>query len=1554
MLCKIISILLIVGSAHGTTVATITTSAPASKTLADWNKAIGEADVCKSDEWGYLCNKDAWTGAADAVVGGKELQVAGLRRAMDHIAAGTSCGATDTECIAAKAIVDANTLQIPNVIDSKQLKQVSDASGVLHPAAGGMYWRTASVTEGVTTLHASDEIVLAAFATNFPIGSAITFEKLAGSEPTGLSMGKIYYVIAGATSTTGHFKVALTKGGAAVVLSANNFAAGQVTIHKLEKHVNAYYMHATLGIETNALEADKGSDYIDDIALIKWVDASLPNGCDRSPHSDVKSSAHVQVATGVAYCNQAHKDLLGRKVCLAAAGTAGTYTAPQSVSVSFGYVGATRKNGPTTHSQVGKKRVDTCGTAPNSCGGASTSGWGDVSNPGGKTFRLCMTSPSISDNKVFADTGLTVKARCGTSAENSYDANTEFALATGLLGASAADDGKYFRCQCKANYERSSTTGMCTQCGQSEDKTRTFTSVVGDGVLGFDAATKMPKASGACEMCMAGYTGTEYETTPNNFASQLADKTYSMTCAKGSLKKYKCALCPKGTFRAAVGGVHDEDCARCGAGKYVKEDAAAGATCEADVCVDECGKNTADQAVWGYTGAQTATVGTIADQMPRCVLKCPADKPNHDPQSKTCVALCPWPTVATDLADPNAADATATATIKVCQPMTCGADEYVKLPAEADMTYTTTGTVFKALTTKHALNTGTVYLPGVTCTAGDTAALTAADGTTNHLLTLVASAGTNGKGCGISHITFTASAAVNALAVGSTLTFTQTTLEADTKITAVVTGAATAGGTNSGALYTGFSYTLTAADFVPICTSCAGGETIAAGAFVFPKAEQSGNQMVVAASSKNGAWTTHTNTPTVNFAADAFKAYATVCTGVACTGDDEYVHDHTCHACPQGKYNRQVTPTNVFATKIQSLRNIADTSPADSICLPQTCANGEYLIPIDATAGATTGLVALGSGTGGVCAACASGKTNTFAESTTYVAANSNMKTSGVKATSIVDTLLAHTFKDGAMVQYTLSEALTTGTYVDLPSPFTGCTIAANANAAANLATTTSSTAGGTAVTMRLKAGATANVITQYQFIAGSKMHVGDEVRISKAVLDGDAALSNCPEDGFTYTIRASDFDNLVTGTGTTGTIVPSGSIFFARLVAGQTDEFKLEDSNGVIQNLITGSGKNAKFAHVAATTDLVGTGQPFVLGMNPAHANICRNILCTEHEFSDQDGTCTACPVGKTSYGASDDANAEHSDAVCVNTAVCSVNEKVVAGVCTACEAGATNAAGDLTEAVDTTCDPTNCGAQQVTSNACAPCAAGKQVATADNGALATGPDTSCVDIATCGVDQYTTGNTCTNCPAGLARPAGMSTTSTANEVATTVCTPWVCPVNHQLVNNECTPCQTGRQRWVTTGADTKTTSSGVVANELVFAAAHGLAAGTPVYYKTAAAEAEVPQLCNMKDNAKALMPECADAGLIDTCATADQAGSKGTAVKGVDQSDANECNIIYYVLAGTAATKMKLSRTPGGAAMTLTGGAAANVIQPVRGPTTKKLGPTSDEANNECEPKV
>ena len=85
----------------------------------------------------------------------------------------------------------------------------------------------------------------------------------------------------------------------------------------------------------------------------------------------------------------------------------------------------------------------------------------------------------------------------------------------------------------------------------------------------------------------------------------------------------------------------------------------------------------------------------------------------------------------------------------------------------------------------------------------------------------------------------------------------------------------------------------------------------------------------------------------------------------------------------------------------------------------------------------------------------------------------------------------------------------------------------------------------------------------------------------------------------------------------------------------------------------------------------------------------------------------------------------------------ICLANEYVSSNVCTACPAGATNAAGDDANGADTTCDATLCAVNEyVASNVCTACAAGTTNAAGDD---ANGADTACeVDTASAASSDY------------------------------------------------------------------------------------------------------------------------------------------------------------------------------------------------------------------------
>jgi len=99
----------------------------------------------------------------------------------------------------------------------------------------------------------------------------------------------------------------------------------------------------------------------------------------------------------------------------------------------------------------------------------------------------------------------------------------------------------------------------------------------------------------------------------------------------------------------------------------------------------------------------------------------------------------------------------------------------------------------------------------------------------------------------------------------------------------------------------------------------------------------------------------------------------------------------------------------------------------------------------------------------------------------------------------------------------------------------------------------------------------------------------------------------------------------------------------------------------------------------------------------------------------------------------------------------VCGADQKVVSNACVDCEAGTTNAGGDLASGSETSCDATLCGAnQKVVNNGCVNCEAGTTNAAGDN---ASGGNTSCSDINECAqnTDDCVAGATCQNSNGGF-----------------------------------------------------------------------------------------------------------------------------------------------------------------------------------------------------------
>jgi hypothetical protein len=511
------------------------------------NAAVASSDVCKDDEWGYLCNKDAWAGAADAVTGGQELQTAALRRALDKTIAHAECDATDAACIQTKMIVDAQLLDIPKVINSNRLAQVNDAAGLVHPAAGTLSWST----------------------------------------------------------------------------------DGKKTTTQLRHH-KALYTGETITFDSVNGD-DKGSDFVDDKTLTKWVDADLKNGCDDSDGAaknlagskHVRGTAHVMVPSTTSTCastdptggdvskintnNKAQHELYlkcksldgqGRKMCQAAGCT---YTPPPLYTVGFSYAQLT-----------------------------ATGVSADSPNPAVKKWRLCMTSPSIADNTVFADTLLTIEAKCPdfhewhtnncvcaagrtTDRNGGIEAGAPVGGAKNLPNPPSLDgvstDNTLYCMQCPkgtTSTPNKDNTHTCTRCpiGKYGDKgSVAWDQGAADTVK--ERGKLADTANGNCKDCAKGTYGAEY-------SSRAIATRYGGAHVAGDV----CLDCPKGTWNDMEGISTDEGCKGCGADMFAKSTSAVKQTKQTAVCVSECGVDggdaeyalVVDSGIW----SQMITKGTSA------------------------------------------------------------------------------------------------------------------------------------------------------------------------------------------------------------------------------------------------------------------------------------------------------------------------------------------------------------------------------------------------------------------------------------------------------------------------------------------------------------------------------------------------------------------------------------------------------------------------------------------------------------------------------------------------------------------------------------------------------------------------------------------------------------------------------------------------------------------------------------------------------------------------------------------------------------------------------
>jgi hypothetical protein len=184
---------------------------------------------------------------------------------------------------------------------------------------------------------------------------------------------------------------------------------------------------------------------------------------------------------------------------------------------------------------------------------------------------------------------------------------------------------------------------------------------------------------------------------------------------------------------------------------------------------------------------------------------------------------------------------------------------------------------------------------------------------------------------------------------------------------------------------------------------------------------------------------------------------------------------------------------------------------------------------------------------------------------------------------------------------------------------------------------------------------------------------------------------------------------------------------------------------------------------------------------------NPCANGACV-YGYYDSIGEIFLCECydGYSGELCEEASSAEVSEAVAVDTIPCEENQHVSSGACVDCAAGTTNAAGDDSSGLDTSCTATLCDADQyVSGHICVACAAGTTNAANDD---ASGSDTSC-DITYCGENYYVSNHECVECPAGTTHVGANDDASSSD----TSCDATLCAADHYVSGNTCVACAAG-----------------------------------------------------------------------------------------------------------------------------------------------------------------
>ena len=153
-----------------------------------------------------------------------------------------------------------------------------------------------------------------------------------------------------------------------------------------------------------------------------------------------------------------------------------------------------------------------------------------------------------------------------------------------------------------------------------------------------------------------------------------------------------------------------------------------------------------------------------------------------------------------------------------------------------------------------------------------------------------------------------------------------------------------------------------------------------------------------------------------------------------------------------------------------------------------------------------------------------------------------------------------------------------------------------------------------------------------------------------------------------------------------------------------------------------------------------------------------------------------------------------------------CAENEYVFNNICTSCEAGSVNEAGDDASGLNTFCEAIFCGENEyVFNNFCESCVAGSLNETGDD---ALGSNTLCEAIL-CAENEYVSNHICEPC-VGSTNEIGDNAL-----VANTICDPILCTENEYVGNHICIGCAVGLRNEAGDNASGENTSCEAVVSE-------------------------------------------------------------------------------------------------------------------------------------------